>query len=107
MPTPRPAFAAVAATLADVDPGDASAVEMFYRRQFVLYPPPVRALIADFVTGLSGMPTTAELDRLREAVNLPLSDVPEVEAPARDEAHGAAMEYEPTPVPGKSAAAGV
>lgn len=97
MPTSPDAFAAVAAALTGIDPGDTAAVETFYRRQFVEYPLPVRALIADFLIGLSGLPAAAELERLQAAVNGPLADLPAIEAPEWDENYGAAMQYEPPP----------
>jgi len=107
MPASHAAFAAVAAALAGVDADDRLAVERFNRRQFPDYPLPRRELVADFLTGLSGMPTAAELDRLREAMELPLSELPRIEVPAWDETYGAAMQYEPAPAGPVAAAAGV
>src|ERR1039457_1238487 len=68
MPTPRAAMAQVAAVLADVDPQDREAVSMFYQKRFSGYPAPVQALIADFLIGLTGLPTEGELRKLKETV---------------------------------------
>ena len=75
---------------------------MFYRRKFVEYPMAVRALISDFLVGQTGEPSAVDLKALKEAVALPLEEIPEVEAPAWD---GPAMEYLPDDKP-KAAAAG-
>jgi hypothetical protein len=92
MPTPSRAFAAVAETLAGVDPQDKDAVSWFYRRQFVDYPLPIRALIADFLVGLTGLPSAAALDALKHAVALPVEDIAPMEAPSWDEPHCTAMD---------------
>ena len=68
MPGSNTIFAAVAACLAGVDPADRAAVSRFYRRLNRDYPAPARALIADFLIGLSGPPSARVLDRLNRAV---------------------------------------
>lgn len=68
MPTSSVSFAAVAACLAGIDPLDRGAVSRFYRRLPRDYPPPARALIADFLIGLSGPPPAWALQRLKWAV---------------------------------------
>ena len=68
MPTPRAAMAQVAAILADIDPQDREAVSMFYERRLPRYPAPTQAVIADFLIGLTGLPTVGELRKLKEAV---------------------------------------
>ena len=68
MPTSSLTFAAVAACLAGIDPGDRGAVSRFYRRLHWDYPPPAQALIADFLVGLSGPPPAGALERLKWAV---------------------------------------
>jgi hypothetical protein len=93
MPTPNQAFAAVAEALAGIDPRDQEAVTGFYRRNFVAYPLPVRALITDFLTGQTGTPSDAALDAPRQAVRLPVDDVPGIEAPIWDETFGPALDH--------------
>ena len=68
MPASPVMFAAVAACLAGIDPLDRGAVSRFYRRLAQTYPPSVRALIADFLIGLSGPPADGALERLKRAV---------------------------------------
>lgn len=68
MPTSSVTFAAVAACLAGIDPGDGGAVSRFYRRLPRDYSPPAQALIADFLVGLSGPPPAGALERLKWAV---------------------------------------
>lgn len=94
MPTPHRALAAVARALAGVNPEDTEAVTMFYRRQFTAYAPPLRALISDFLIGLTDMPSEEDLKALKQVVAGPLEDVPELSAPIWDERYGAAMTYE-------------
>src|ERR1700728_4760959 len=70
MPTPPAAMARVAAVLADVDPQDRNAASKFYQSRSSGYPTPVQELIADFLVGLTGLPTEAELRKLKEAVDV-------------------------------------
>ncbi len=66
---------------------------MFYRRRFVNYPPQARALIADFLIGLTEMPSQEALHWLRHAVAGPAADIAPIEAPCWDARYGDDMEY--------------
>jgi DNA-binding MarR family transcriptional regulator len=96
MTTSGQAFAVVAEALAGVDPRDREAVTSFYRRKFVKYPPPVRALISDFLIGQSGVPSADALKALKAVVALPIKDVPEIGAPVSGKLFGAAPDHPPT-----------
>ncbi len=104
MPTPHRAFAAVAAALTQIDPQDRGAVETFYRRRFLEYPPEVRALISDFLVGLTSVPSKKELSRLKKVVDGPAAEVPHIGAPAWPAEFGPAMDYLPAPPRRKTAA---
>jgi hypothetical protein len=93
MPTSRAAFAMVAAALSGVDPDDYEAVTLFYRRQFLAYPMPARALISDFLIGQSGVPSAEDIRQLKAAVALPAADMPKVGAPMWNTKYGPPMEY--------------
>ena len=93
MTTPSAAFAAVANALSGVDPHDEEAVITFYRRQFVSYPPQVRALISDFLIGHVGLPTDDSLSALALEIARPTVELPELDLPEWDPAYGADMEY--------------
>jgi len=86
MPTPHVAFAAVAAALSGLDPDDAAAVALFWRRNFTAYPEPVREAIFDFLTTQTGVPEPGALAALRDAIARGVSR--SMEAPDWDPAYG-------------------
>ena len=67
---------------------------MFYRRTFVEYPLPVRALISDFLVGQTTEPSDLALSDLKKAVALPIDEVPKIEAPVWNSKFGTALDYE-------------
>lgn len=68
MPTPKEAFAVVAATLEDFDPGDEVAVQRFYKRTFLTYPAQAQTLISYFLICATSVPSETILKRLKKKV---------------------------------------
>ena len=92
MTTTASAFSRVAQVLTGIDAADHAAVELFYRRRFTAYPPEARALISDFLIGLPD-PSDEDLAKLKQAVEMPVAEMPLVTAPAWDERYGPPLEY--------------
>jgi transcriptional regulator with XRE-family HTH domain len=83
MPTPAPAFAAVAATLAGIDPADTGGVSQFFGGALAAYAPRAQALVADFLIGRSDVPSADELQALKAAVSRPPADLPPLTLPGQ------------------------
>lgn len=92
MTTTASAFARVAQVLTGIDATDQAAVELFYRRAFTAYPPEKRALISDFLIGLPD-PSEDDLAKLKQALDMPVAEMPQPIAPAWDEGFGPPLEY--------------
>lgn len=69
MPTPREAFAVVAATLGAIDPDDAAAVQRFYETTFVAYSTQVQEMVSYFLVCQTDVPSERVLKRLKRMVD--------------------------------------
>ena len=74
MPTPRAAFAAVAAAISGIHADDAAAVEAFYSRDIFALPAEAQLAIGEFLVAQTEVPTREALRRLVLDVG---GDVPE------------------------------